>query len=51
MEREISGPERGRCMYKGPEVGKDLVCSRWTRKSRTCLRIVGMSQNRGWLFK
>lgn len=46
MEREISGPERGSCMFKGPEVGKDLMCLRWARKSRT-----GVSQNRGWLFK
>lgn len=28
MERERSVPGRGNCMCKGPEVEKDLVCSR-----------------------
>lgn len=28
MEREICTSGRGDCMCKGPEVGKDLVCSR-----------------------
>lgn len=28
MERERSVPGRGNCMCKGPEVEKDMVCSR-----------------------